>query len=102
MAVQLSHALICCLQAASTSHDDAGSLVICESLRLAVRGPLDLIERCLAAQQHMLCLRHLRNKAMLRRKIGKLEQWFAVGVLMFGAALSVTGTFQAISNILTH
>ena len=39
---------------------------------------------------------------MLRRKIGKLEQWFAVGVVMFGAALSMTGTFQAISNILMH
>lgn len=42
------------------------------------------------------------DNAMLCRKIGKLEQWFVAGVVMFGAALSVTGTFQAISNILMH
>ena len=50
----------------------------------------------------MLCLKHLRNRVILRRKIGKLEQCVAAGVVMFGAALSVTGTYQAILNIFTH
>ena len=63
----------------------------------------DSHERYLTAQQqNMLCLQHLKNTAPLCRKICKLEQWFAAGVVMFGAALSVTGTYQAISNILTQ
>ena len=101
--------IVCCLQAASTGHDGAGShrasdcCVIYEGLRSALHRRLDSNERYSAAQQqHMLCLKHLRNRVILRRKIGKLEQCFAAGVVMFGAALSVTGTYQAILNILTH
>ena len=78
-------------------------LVIYEIFRSAVHGPLDSDIRYPAAQQqHILCFQHLRSNTSLRRKIDKLEQWFAAGVVMFGAALSVTGTYQAISNILTH
>ena len=35
------------------------------------------------------------------RRIGRLEQLFALGVAVFGAALSLTGTIQAVSKIAT-
>ena len=43
----------------------------------------------------------LRASHAACRKIGRLERFFALSVAVFGAALSLTGTIQAVSKIAT-